>query len=168
MEHNFKYFLKENFLQFFCLFFQPNGVISGGSSDLKARAKKWDENAIRKLKEKRSDLQDGLRQLHANSRRELDVEMARNQIKHLETRLRFTQTEIRKFENQIEQQGRDVEASGEPVEIEARIEGRKLLIEDLQKEIEQLENKKSKIQDEVFSGFCKRVGIKNIRFEFSI
>ncbi|KAF7639885.1 Structural maintenance of chromosomes protein [Meloidogyne graminicola] len=132
--------------------FQPNGVISGGSSDLKARAKKWDENAIRKLKEKRSDLQDSLRQLHTNARRELDVEMARNKIMSLEARL-----------HQIEKQGRDVESSGEPAEIEARIEGRKVIIEDLQKEIKQLEKNKSQIQDEVFSDFCKKVGIKNIR-----
>lgn len=101
--------------------------------------------------------------MHTNARRELDVEMARNKITSLEARLRFTRTEIKKFQDQIEKQGRDVESSGEPAEIEARIEGRKVIIEDLQKEIKQLEKNKSQIQDEVFSDFCKKVGIKNIR-----
>uniref|UniRef100_A0A915P2S0 Structural maintenance of chromosomes protein n=1 Tax=Meloidogyne floridensis TaxID=298350 RepID=A0A915P2S0_9BILA len=143
--------------------FQPNGVISGGSSDLKVRAKKWDENAIRKLKEKRSDLQEGLRQLHANSRRELDVEMARNQIRHLETRLRFTRTEIERFDRLVQQQVRDAESTGEPGEIRARINGRELIIAELEEEIKKLEKSKNKVQDEVFSDFCKRIKIKDIR-----
>jgi len=142
---------------------KPNGVISGGSSDLKVRAKKWDENAIRKLKEKRSDLQEGLRQLHANSRRELDVEMARNQIRHLENRLRFTRTEIERFDRLVQQQERDAESTGEPGEIEARIKGREVIISDLEEEIKKLEKSKNKVQDEVFSDFCKRIKIKDIR-----
>lgn len=88
--------------------------------------------------------------------------MARNQIRHSETRLRFTQTEIRKFVDKVEQHERDGEISGGE-DIEARIDGRKIVMGELQKEIEKLENDKSKIQDKVFSDFCKRFGIENIR-----
>jgi hypothetical protein len=94
-------------------------VISGGSSDLKAKAKKWDENSVRKLKERRVQLQDELRQLHLNAKRELDVEMKRNQITQMEARLRFTQQEIRKLENGVQQQEADYDsASNEPEQIE--------------------------------------------------
>lgn len=34
--------------------FQKSGVISGGASDLKAKARRWDEKAVDKLKEKKN------------------------------------------------------------------------------------------------------------------
>jgi hypothetical protein len=61
---------------------QPTGVISGGnSSDLKATAKKWDENAIRKMQDRRNLLHEELRNLHhTNANREMDVAMKRNKL----------------------------------------------------------------------------------------
>lgn len=143
-------------------------MISGGSSDLKAKAKKWDENMIRKLKDKRTQLQEELRNLHMNSKRELDVEMKRNQITHLESRLKFTEQEIKKFEKQIHQQEVDYEsASNEPDTISARIENRRVEIEQRQGDIDKLEREKGKIQDELFAQFCNRIGIQNIRYEIN-
>jgi hypothetical protein len=76
--------------------FQPVGGISGrGSSDLKATAKKGDENILRKMQDRRNLLQEELRNLHyTNANREVDVAMKRNQIVKLESRLKFTQQEV--------------------------------------------------------------------------
>lgn len=41
--------------------FQKSGVISGGASDLKAKARRWDEKAVDKLKEKKEKLTDELK-----------------------------------------------------------------------------------------------------------
>lgn len=67
---------------------------------MKAKARKWDENAIRKLKERRSALQEELQKLHRTGRKELDVEMKRNQIHQLEARRKFANQEINKMERE--------------------------------------------------------------------
>uniref|UniRef100_A0AAY4CZ40 Structural maintenance of chromosomes protein 1A n=1 Tax=Denticeps clupeoides TaxID=299321 RepID=A0AAY4CZ40_9TELE len=41
--------------------FQKSGVISGGASDLKAKARRWDEKAVDKLKERKEKLTDELK-----------------------------------------------------------------------------------------------------------
>lgn len=91
---------------------------------MKAKAKKWDENAIRKLKERRNQLQEELRNLHISGKKELDVEMKRNRIAQMEARIKFTQNEIKKFEKQIQQQEIDKDsASNEPDEIAVKFIG---------------------------------------------
>lgn len=44
--------------------FQKSGVISGGASDLKAKARRWDEKAVDKLKEKKERLTEELKVSH--------------------------------------------------------------------------------------------------------
>lgn len=44
--------------------FQKSGVISGGASDLKAKARRWDEKAVDKLKEKKEKLTEELKVLN--------------------------------------------------------------------------------------------------------
>jgi len=41
--------------------FQKSGVISGGASDLKAKARRWDEKAVEKLKSKKEKLTEELK-----------------------------------------------------------------------------------------------------------
>ena len=55
--------------------FQPSGLISGGGTELKSRAKKWDEQTIRKLKEEQRALFDRIHALQATTKRELDLEI---------------------------------------------------------------------------------------------
>lgn len=54
----------------------------------------------RKLKDRRAVLQDECQQLHRTRKKELDVEMKRNQIAHLETRLKNTRMELNKIKHQ--------------------------------------------------------------------
>jgi hypothetical protein len=46
-------------------------TLLGGGQDLKARAKKWDEQLIRKLKERKRLVTEKLQKLQASSKREL-------------------------------------------------------------------------------------------------
>ena len=148
---------------------QPNGVISGGGHDLKARARRWDENTIRKLKEKRTVLQEELQTLQRTRKRELDVEMKRSQLGQQETRLKFTQSEIKKIENQVIrklEQTLESEQYG-PEQSRERIKMREEEMVERQKEIERLETEKNKIADEIFEQFCGTLGIKHIRLGFN-
>ncbi len=59
-------------------------------SELKAKARKWDEKALRSLKERKAMLSEEMTQLHRMRKKELDVEMKRNQLMALQNRLKYT------------------------------------------------------------------------------
>ncbi|KAK0400039.1 hypothetical protein QR680_003319 [Steinernema hermaphroditum] len=146
--------------------FQQSGVISGGGRDLKARAKRWDETAIRKLKERRADLAEQSQALHRSRKKELDVEMKRKQLQHLERRLKNTKIDrnnvseekLSRLKNELEGLQSDL-----TVNIETEL---KRCEEALRKHIVALDNEQKKrdsLTDEIFSEFCKRTNIQDIR-----
>ncbi|VDO26724.1 unnamed protein product [Haemonchus placei] len=145
--------------------FQQSGVIGGGSHELKLRAKKWDENALKQLRERRAQLQEESNNLHRTRRKELDVEMQRNKLTSVEYRLKNMQLEKTKCETDtlnkltFELEALESELSVIPPKIE-EIEER---MQEREREIAKIEAKSNAVADDVFANFCKKVGIKNIR-----
>ncbi|KAJ1357237.1 SMC [Parelaphostrongylus tenuis] len=145
--------------------FQQSGVIGGGSHELKMRAKKWDENALKQLRERRAQLLEESNTLHRTRRKELDVEMQRNKLTSVEYRLRSMQLEKTKCETDtlnkltFELESLESELSVIPPKIE-EIEER---MTEREREIKKLELKSNAVADDVFATFCRKVGIKNIR-----
>ncbi|KHN86179.1 Structural maintenance of chromosomes protein 1A [Toxocara canis] len=145
--------------------FQQNGVISGGGQELKVRARKWDENALRKLKERRAVLMEENQQLHRTRKKELDVEMKRNQLVQLEQRIKYTKNERLKVENQtakrLEQELETL--NGELAVIQPKIDEIEQRMAERDVQIEKLQKKRDSVTDEVFRDFCERIHIKDIR-----
>uniref|UniRef100_A0A915ATD7 Structural maintenance of chromosomes protein n=4 Tax=Ascarididae TaxID=6250 RepID=A0A915ATD7_PARUN len=145
--------------------FQQNGVISGGGQELKVRARKWDENALRKLKERRAVLMEENQQLHRTRKKELDVEMKRNQLVQLEQRIKYTKNERLKVENQtakrLEQELETL--NGELAVIQPKIDEIEQRMAERDVQIEKLQKKRDSVTDEVFRDFCRRINIKDIR-----
>ena len=71
--------------------FQKSGLISGGSSELKQKAKRWDEKHLDMLRKKKEDLSQQYSGFVALRRREPELTDLRSNIKgnHLLTRLYF-------------------------------------------------------------------------------
>uniref|UniRef100_A0A915Q3C1 Structural maintenance of chromosomes protein n=1 Tax=Setaria digitata TaxID=48799 RepID=A0A915Q3C1_9BILA len=132
--------------------FERSGIISGGGQELRQRAKKWDENAIRP-------------QLHRTRKKELDVEMKRNQLIHLENRLKSTRNEHMKITNQtLKKLEQDLETLNSELSlIQPRIDEIELRMAERVVQIEKLQHKRNVITDEVFHEFCQRINIKDIR-----
>ncbi|VDN02476.1 unnamed protein product [Thelazia callipaeda] len=145
--------------------FERSGIISGGGQELRQRAKKWDENAIRKLKENRTALQDELQQLHRTRKKELDVEMKRNQLVHLENRLKNTRNEHSKISNlTLRKLEQDLETLNSELSlIQPRIDEIEQRMAERVVQIEKSERKRNVVTDEVFHEFCQRINIKDIR-----
>lgn len=55
--------------------FQKSGVISGGASDLKAKARRWDEKAVDKLKEKKEKLTEELKVAYKRTKQKLCTQL---------------------------------------------------------------------------------------------
>lgn len=70
--------------------FQKSGIISGGASDLKAKARRWDEKQVNKLKQKKNNLTEELKEVQKAKRKESELNTIRSQIKGNETRLKYT------------------------------------------------------------------------------
>ncbi|VDK74855.1 unnamed protein product [Litomosoides sigmodontis] len=145
--------------------FERSGIISGGGQELRQRAKKWDENAIRKLKENRMKLQDELQQLHRTRKKELDVEMKRNQLIHLENRLKSTRNDHKKITSQtLKKLEQDLETLNSELSlIQPRIDEIEQRMAERVVQIEKLQRKRNVITDEVFHEFCQLINIKDIR-----
>uniref|UniRef100_A0A914CSH9 Structural maintenance of chromosomes protein n=1 Tax=Acrobeloides nanus TaxID=290746 RepID=A0A914CSH9_9BILA len=145
--------------------FQTSGVIAGGSHELKARAKKWDEQAIKKLRDRRAALMEENQNLHKTRKRELDVEMKRNQLDQLEKRLKFTKQERQKIATQVLDR-LQLELDGLKAEltvIQPKIDMKQEEMRKREGQIEKKQAEKDKVADEIFADFCARIGISHIR-----
>uniref|UniRef100_A0A7N6B1C2 SMC hinge domain-containing protein n=1 Tax=Anabas testudineus TaxID=64144 RepID=A0A7N6B1C2_ANATE len=74
--------------------FAKSGVISGGSSDLRTKARCWDEKDMRRLKERKDELTAELRDLMRLKRKEADLNQIIAQAQGAETRLKYSKTEL--------------------------------------------------------------------------
>jgi structural maintenance of chromosome 1 len=70
--------------------FQKSGLISGGSSELKQKAKRWDEKHLDQLRKKKDDHTEHLREQLKIRRKEPELVDLRSNIKGLEYRLRYS------------------------------------------------------------------------------
>jgi len=73
--------------------FQKSGVISGGASDLKMKARRWDEKMLNQLKVRKEKLSDELKEQMKQKRKESELNTIRSQIKGFETRLKYSVTD---------------------------------------------------------------------------
>ncbi|NWR09378.1 SMC1B protein, partial [Paradoxornis webbianus] len=145
--------------------FLKSGVISGGSSDLRFKARIWDEKEMNKMKERRDNLINELKDLMKIRRKEADLKQLRAQCQGTQTRLKYSQSELdlikKKHLANLFMEKSKLES--ELVNIEAQhamlnegIVQRKGKIEEFQKRI-------NEVEDVVFREFCEEIGIENIR-----
>ncbi|NWX13848.1 SMC1B protein, partial [Aegotheles bennettii] len=145
--------------------FLKSGVISGGSSDLRFKARCWDDKEMNKMKERRDSLISELKDLMKVRRKETDLKQLHAQCRGTQTRLKYSQSElelIRKKhlanlymeKSKLESELVNIEAQHEM--LNEGVARRKLEIEEFRKKINEAE-------DAVFQEFCEEIGIENIR-----
>ncbi|XP_010079498.1 PREDICTED: structural maintenance of chromosomes protein 1B, partial [Pterocles gutturalis] len=145
--------------------FLKSGVISGGSSDLRFKARCWDDKEMNKMKERRDSLINELKGLMKIKRKETDLKQLHAQCHGIQTRLKYSQSELEiikkkhlanlymeksKLESEL------VNIESQHVMLNEAIAQRKEKIEEFQKKINEAE-------DAVFQEFCEEIGIENIR-----
>uniref|UniRef100_F7DH69 Structural maintenance of chromosomes 1B n=1 Tax=Xenopus tropicalis TaxID=8364 RepID=F7DH69_XENTR len=145
--------------------FLKSGVISGGSSDLRYKAKRWDEKEINELKEKRDALMAELKELIKLQRRESDLKQLQAQLQGTQTRMKYSQSEVEVVKKKhlancsMEKSRLDSELANFASQLtmlreELDVHGTK--IGDIQEQMNQVE-------DRVFKDFCEAIGVPNIR-----
>uniref|UniRef100_A0A8B9NHE0 Structural maintenance of chromosomes protein n=1 Tax=Accipiter nisus TaxID=211598 RepID=A0A8B9NHE0_9AVES len=120
------------------LFFK-SGVISGGSSDLRFKARCWDDKEINKMKEREDSLINELKNLMKIKHKEADLKQLGAQCHGIQTRLKYSQTELE------------------------LIKKKHLANLYTHKHFFCSFSLYSKAEDAVFQEFCEEIGIENIR-----
>ncbi|XP_063010004.1 structural maintenance of chromosomes protein 1B [Melospiza melodia melodia] len=145
--------------------FLKSGVISGGSSDLRFKARCWDEKEMNKMKERRDSLITELKDLMRIRRKEADLKQLRAQCQGTQTRLKYSQSELdiikKKHLANLFMEKSKLES--ELVNIEAQHDMLNEGIVQRKEKIEEFQKKINKVEDDVFREFCEEIGIENIR-----
>uniref|UniRef100_A0AAY4ER33 Structural maintenance of chromosomes protein 1A n=1 Tax=Denticeps clupeoides TaxID=299321 RepID=A0AAY4ER33_9TELE len=125
--------------------FQKSGVISGGASDLKAKARRWDEKAVDKLKDKKEKLTEELKA----KRKEAELRQVQSQAHGLQMRLKYSE----RLRSLPASDGKPPEQeSSEPLSTCEIIQSR-------ERDITQLRDR----MNLVGAPFCKEICVRNIR-----
>ncbi|XP_026761933.2 structural maintenance of chromosomes protein 1A [Galleria mellonella] len=145
-------------------FYQKSGIISGGSLDLARKAKRWDEKHLSQLKSKKEKLTEELRESMKKSRKESELTTVDSQIRGLESRLKYAITDrdttlkqIKALDAELAELERKMEMFGPQIEeIERTIRARDAKIQEVKENM-------NNVEDVVFRGFCRDIGVANIR-----
>eukprot|EP00731_Ephydatia_muelleri_P024127 Em0016g398a len=145
--------------------FQKSGVISGGASDIKAKAKRWDEKQVDGLKKQRDRCLEELKDITLVRRKEPELQNLQSQITGLETRLKFSKTDKEvTLDQSLTENAREMEVvEGELEAMEPRIANIEASINTRKAEIVKLQSKINKVEDQVFEEFCISIGVPHIR-----
>uniref|UniRef100_A0A8C0U9X2 Structural maintenance of chromosomes 1B n=1 Tax=Cyanistes caeruleus TaxID=156563 RepID=A0A8C0U9X2_CYACU len=145
--------------------FLKSGVISGGSSDLRFKARCWDEKEMSKMKERRDSLINELKDLMKTRRKEADLKQLRAQCHGTQTRLKYSQAELdlirKKHLANLFMEKSKLES--ELVNIEAQYDMLNEGVVQRKEKIEEFQKNINEVEDVVFREFCEEIGIENIR-----
>ncbi|KFQ12943.1 Structural maintenance of chromosomes protein 1B, partial [Leptosomus discolor] len=145
--------------------FLKSGVISGGSSDLRFKARCWDDKEINKMKERRDSLINELKDLMKIKRKEADLKQLHAQCHGTQTRLKYSQSELEliKKKHLANLYTEKSKLESELVNIESQHDMLNEGVAQRKERIEEFQKKINEAEDAVFREFCEEIGIENIR-----
>ncbi|KAM5335651.1 structural maintenance of chromosomes protein 1B isoform 2-T2 [Glossophaga mutica] len=145
--------------------FLKSGVISGGSSDLKYKARCWDEKELKNLRERRTQLMQELKGLLKMLRKEADLKQIQTLIQGTHTRLKYSQSELEmiKKKHLAAASREQSQLQSELLNIGSQCSMLEEAIRERQQRIEEFQEKIDKVEDDIFQHFCEEIGVENIR-----
>ncbi|XP_070611368.1 structural maintenance of chromosomes protein 1B isoform X2 [Erythrolamprus reginae] len=145
--------------------FLKSGIISGGSSYLKLKAKYWEEKEINELKERREKLMDELKILLKVKHKEADLKHLQAQCQGIQIRYKYSQNELeilkkKRLANFYKEKSM---LESEMVNIQSQYTMLNEGVLQRTEKINELKKKINEVEDNVFGEFCEEIGVENIR-----
>uniref|UniRef100_A0A8C2NDZ5 SMC hinge domain-containing protein n=1 Tax=Capra hircus TaxID=9925 RepID=A0A8C2NDZ5_CAPHI len=140
--------------------FLKSGVISGGSSDLKSKARCWDEKELKNLRDRRTQLIQELKDLMKIVRKEADLKQIQALIQGTTTRLKYAQSELEiiKKKHLAAFYREQSQLQSELLNIESQCAMLSEGIKERQQRIKESQRKIDKVEDDIFQHFCEEIG----------
>ncbi|XP_029290074.1 LOW QUALITY PROTEIN: structural maintenance of chromosomes protein 1B [Cottoperca gobio] len=145
--------------------FSKSGTVSGGSSDLRIKARLWDEKDMLQLKERKNQLMAEMRDLMKLKRKDSDLKQIIAQAQGAETRLKYSKTEldiIRK-KNIHKCQAEISRMESELANLDYQIQMQQESVEAKDTEMRKIRHRIDQMEDLVFCDFCTEIGVDSIR-----
>ncbi|AWP07889.1 putative structural maintenance of chromosomes protein 1B-like isoform 2 [Scophthalmus maximus] len=145
--------------------FAKSGVISGGSSDLRYKARVWDEKVMTRLRERKDQLTAELRDLVKLKRKELDLKLIVAQAHGAQTRLKYSKTELENLrrKNILKCQAEISRMESELSNQDSQVQMQQECVEAKDAERNRIKEQINQMEDLVFSDFCAEIGVDSIR-----
>ncbi|XP_053742034.1 structural maintenance of chromosomes protein 1B isoform X1 [Synchiropus splendidus] len=144
--------------------FTKSGMISGGSSYLRTKARCWDDKDMAQLKERKDEMVLELHELIRLKRKETDLNHIRVQAGGAQKRLKYAQNELENVQRKIiPQLQSDISRMKTDLSnLDAEILIHQKHIEEKNAEVTKMKEEISQIEDSVFSDFCHDIGVRSI------
>ncbi|XP_061438407.1 structural maintenance of chromosomes protein 1B isoform X4 [Rhineura floridana] len=145
--------------------FLKSGIISGGSSYLKMKARYWDEKEMNGLKERREKLMNELKNLLKIKCKEADLKHLQAQCQGIQTRHKYSQNELEVLKKKHLANLYKEKSMLESELVNTQSQHAMLNEGVLQRatKMDELQKKMHKVEDSVFREFCAEIGVDNIR-----
>ncbi|KAM3869655.1 structural maintenance of chromosomes protein 1B-like [Diretmus argenteus] len=145
--------------------FAKSGVISGGSSDLRNKARRWDEKDMTQLKERKEKLTAEMRGLMKLKRKESELKQIQIQAQGAQTRLKYSTAELDNLRKKnIHNCQADISRmESELANVESRIQMQEESVTVQDAQMRSTRDQIDQMEDLVFAEFCAEIGILNIR-----
>ncbi|XP_037624678.1 structural maintenance of chromosomes protein 1B [Sebastes umbrosus] len=145
--------------------FTKAGVISGGSSDLRTKARCWDEKDMMRLKERKHQLTAEIRDLMRLRRKDSDLKQIIAQAQGAQTRLKYSKTELENLrkKNIPKCQAEISRMESELANLDSQIQMQLEDVEVKDAKMRKIRDQIDQMEDLVFSDFCAEIGVDSIR-----
>ncbi|KAK5927533.1 hypothetical protein CgunFtcFv8_012680 [Champsocephalus gunnari] len=145
--------------------FSKSGMISGGSSDLRAKARVWEEKDMLRLKERKDQLTAEMRDLIKLKRKDSDLKEVVAQALGVQTRLKYAKTDLDNIRKKdiLKCQAEISRMESELTNLDCQIQMQQESVETKDAEKGRIRERVDQMEDLVFSDFCAEIGVDNIR-----
>uniref|UniRef100_A0A669ESW3 Structural maintenance of chromosomes protein n=1 Tax=Oreochromis niloticus TaxID=8128 RepID=A0A669ESW3_ORENI len=144
--------------------FEKSGVISGGSSNLRTKARCWEEKDVLQLKERKTQLTTELRDLMRLKRKELDLKQIVAQAQGAQTRLKYSKNDLENLRKKNIPKCQDISClESELANLDSQIQMQMESVKTKEAEIKEIRDKLDQMENLVFSDFCAEIGVDSIR-----
>ncbi|KAJ3596323.1 hypothetical protein NHX12_002732, partial [Muraenolepis orangiensis] len=133
--------------------FTKSGVISGGSSDLRSKARCWEDKDLKTLKDRKNQLTAELNRLLKSRAKESELKGVQVQAQGVQIRLKYSNKELETL----------LHRSVPHCQTEISSMESELVNLDAEIQMQQKSMEEKQMEDLVFEDFCVQIGMDNIR-----
>lgn len=140
------------------------GLMTGGRGPGNRNAKRWEDTEVANLHKLKDKLMADLASLPKGHRRGTEEETLQGQLSGLEQRLSYAQEELKALDRNIESKSSEVKFAKQQVRsVKPKYLEKSQALEGLEADIQEIQESVTKVEDDIYRDFCRRLGYGNIR-----
>uniref|UniRef100_A0A8C3A251 Structural maintenance of chromosomes protein n=1 Tax=Cyclopterus lumpus TaxID=8103 RepID=A0A8C3A251_CYCLU len=144
--------------------FTKAGVISGGSSSLRTKARCWDEKDMMRLKARKDQLTAEMRDLMKLKRKDSDLKQTIAQAQGAKTRLKYSNADLDNIQKKNIPHCQEISRmESELANLDSQIQMQQESVEAKEDEMKSIRDRIDQMEDTVFFDFCAEIGVDCIR-----